>query len=139
MKEFKVLPTDEKFLSLFPEQKVMLYEGINHLPDSQILKSYTNLQKGIEDVRKKDSIAFIPKGIRNQMSNAFSKRGLDKKEIDRNLRMQGKIKKENLLSELQDQMDTLMGTKKQNYKGKTNPESLKKRQKLIDQYYKKNG
>jgi len=85
MNEFKVLPTDERFMNLFEEQKIALFEGINSLPESKILKKNIMMERKIKEIEDRKDEEFISRGLRKTMTAHMRMNGLSEEEINNHI------------------------------------------------------
>jgi hypothetical protein len=84
--KFNILPTDERFVNLYDEQKIALFEGVCSLPDQQSLKKNLMITKEIEKIEKKDDFSFLPKGTRKRLEENYKNSGYSNEAIQRKFR-----------------------------------------------------
>jgi len=135
MRQFKVLPTDERFQSLLYEEKVAIFEGFNYIAEDELLKQYITLTSKKEELEKKDPVSFLPDAAVRSMRHTFKKSGMKIAEINKHLRRQGEIKKQADIKQVQDQLDTFLGKKTQKTPKGPSEEVARKRANAIKRYY----
>lgn len=81
MDKFNVLPTDERFMNLYDEQKLAMFEGICHVPDMRYLKKQVVIDSKIEELKKKELEAFGSPGLIKRMEMTFKASGLPEPEV----------------------------------------------------------
>lgn len=88
-----------RFVNLYEEQKIALFEGLCCFPDQKVLKKNMIIAKKIKEINNKDDSEFISSGLKIRMQQQFEKNGLSKEEIEKKLKKIIKIKKEGELAE----------------------------------------
>lgn len=83
--KFQVLPTDPRFLALYDEQKVALFEGLTSIPELPVLKKRLQIQRKIDEVESTKPRDFVSKGILKNMTRMFKADGRTDEEIDKEL------------------------------------------------------
>jgi hypothetical protein len=94
MDKFNVLPTDERYLNLYEEQKVGLFYGINELPFLDNIKTVILKEKNTKDIETKNLEDFIPKERVTKLKEIYKKQGMTKEQIDAELERTAKAIKE---------------------------------------------
>jgi hypothetical protein len=109
MGEFKVLPTDPRFLELFDEQKVYIYEAVSSLPDIKLLKTVQGLMNEKEKIKKRDYKDFISSPALNFMVKTLRRQGSSEAVINAELKRQSEFKKKFDLEEVDSKIAALLG------------------------------
>lgn len=78
---FKVLPTDERFKSLYQDQMVMLYEALNDMPSLSLIKKVTYIIKEKKRIRRRSNDDYISPALENQMKKHLRRSGKSEAEI----------------------------------------------------------
>ena len=81
--KFNILPTDEKFLNLYDEQKIALFDGICSLPDQSSLRKNVMLANKIEEIENRSDSDFIGKGFIKRITKQHKEAGHTEKEINK--------------------------------------------------------
>jgi len=80
------LPTDIKFQSLYLEQKIALFEGVNNLPDHKEISKHLKITKALDRIKKKKPNELVSLGLIKNMRNAFKQQGMQDEEIERRIK-----------------------------------------------------
>jgi len=82
MDKFSVLPTDERFLSLYEEQKICLFNGICSLANNEDIKISVQRQERIEEMKSRPLESFASKGLLLSMRTTYKAAGMDNNQIE---------------------------------------------------------
>jgi hypothetical protein len=99
--KFSVLPTDERFLNLYEEQKAALFLGINDFPDLEHLKKVLIIKEKIREVNDKKLKDLVPKKRLEVMEMVFKKQGLSKDKIKEEINKYLRVEKQKILDKLE--------------------------------------
>jgi len=86
LSKFNILPTDIKFQSLYLEQKIALFEGVNNLPDHKEISKHLKITKALDRIKKKKPNELVSLGLIKNMRNAFKQQGMQDEEIERRIK-----------------------------------------------------
>lgn len=76
MRTFRVLPTDERFSSLYEEQKEFIFRLFYRIPDDADLKRMILVKEAIDELQARDAMDFLPKGSLTRMEQAYRRQGM---------------------------------------------------------------
>lgn len=99
--KFNVLPTDKKFIDLFSEQKIALFEGVCSLPDQESLKKNVLISRKEEEIKSRDDSTFINPGLKSVMEKQYRESGFSEDKIKNKIQEIIDTKKQMELSELE--------------------------------------
>lgn len=86
MDKFDVLPTDMRFINLYEEQKIALFEGINDLPERDQLKRTLAIMKKKEEIKSKKDEEFVSEGLIKRIKQVLRSRGASVEEIEKEIK-----------------------------------------------------
>jgi len=136
MKEFKVLPTDERFQALFPEQKVFIYEAYNYLPDNEMLKNVGTLLNQKEELKKKTYKQLIPASVIKNMRRAYKIQGLSRAETEKILEKQADTARGAQMKDIDKKLSAILGIRDYTSASREVPDDvLKRRGEAINKHY----
>ena len=98
--KFNILPTDKRFIDLFDEQKIAIFEGVCSLPDHKMIKKNILLTKKIEEIENKNDSIYMPKGLKETLEKKFGENGRSKDEINEMIKNMINSKKQNEIDKL---------------------------------------
>lgn len=81
MDKFSVLPTDEKFLNLYEEQKLAMFEGLCNLPDLKVVKKQVIIDGRIQGLKNMKLEEFGSPGLILKMQKTFESTGMPTEEV----------------------------------------------------------
>lgn len=84
--KFNVLPTDIKFMSLYEEQKVALFECLSMFPDISRIKKIVKVEEKINELKLKSVDEFGNPGMIKRMEEMYKSQGLENNEIREKIR-----------------------------------------------------
>lgn len=99
--KFVILPTDERFLNLYEEQKLALFEGVCSLPDQDSLKKNVIISRRKEEIKNKKDSSFLSKGLQIRMKEQYEKSGLSGEQIREKIKEIIESKRQVELAELE--------------------------------------
>jgi len=99
-KYFKILPKDEKFLSMDYEEKIVLFEGINNLSDERIIAKSYAIEREREKLMNMKDEEFISKKVVDNMRSIMMQQGIDEKEIQNQIHVMAETKRKDRLNNL---------------------------------------
>jgi hypothetical protein len=99
--KFNVLPTDKRFVDLYDEQKIALFEGVSILPDQKDLKANILYTKKIEEIKNKPDKEFINDGLKKRMIEQYKASGFSDIEISEKIKNIVETKRSLELKELE--------------------------------------
>lgn len=109
MEKFSVLPTDKRFLSLFEEQKIALFESINSLPDEKVLKKRILFNRKRKEAEEASPDQFVTPGMKKRMIEIFKAQGLNEEQVETRLKVQLKNIKDAELKNLDKMREEIDG------------------------------
>ena len=86
MDKFHILPTDERFLALEPEQKTCIFESIMNIADTNTLKYNYLRRKEIEELRYSSIDDHLSPGLIKRIKEAGAKIGKTKGQMEEELK-----------------------------------------------------
>jgi hypothetical protein len=86
MDKFNVLPTDIRFINLFEEQKIALFEGLMKLPERLDLKKSIILNEKLVEIQNKKDEDFISPGMMKRMKATMKAMGKTEEEINKEIK-----------------------------------------------------
>ena len=88
MDKFSVLPTDIRFINLYEEQKLSIFNGLCMLPDSDIVKRIIRSDDKIQEIKEKKDEEIMSPGLVSKMRQIFSAQGMDAQQIKNKIKEQ---------------------------------------------------
>lgn len=82
MEKFNVLPTDNRFLSLYEEQKVALFEAMSNMPDLTMIKDHVQRTRAILELKSRPLESFLSEGILDRMRLDLRAAGKSEREVE---------------------------------------------------------
>jgi hypothetical protein len=77
MEKFSVLPTEERFINLYEEQKLAIFVGLNNLPELNEMRIKIKNDQFVKSAMERPSIEFVDKNRIKNMKKYF----LDKQNM----------------------------------------------------------
>ena len=127
MREFKILPTDERFLSLCPEQKEIIFEAYNYLPDNETISLVVGITKKKKEIEDKKPEDYVSGSVKKNMRKAFERMRMPEDKIVEAIYNQGKQARDVELAEINKQLNQVLGIKDPDANTKKRDELLKRR------------
>jgi type I restriction-modification system DNA methylase subunit len=81
--KFNVLPTDDRFLNLYPEQKEALFYGLNELLPLEAIRERLFALLEYEELCKKPLKSFDPENRINNLKKIYKAQKMTDEEIDK--------------------------------------------------------
>ena len=100
MEKFSVLPTDEKFINLYEEQKTALFEAFNSLPGQETIKRRFYFLNARKELEEKPLIDFVQLGLKKRMEQTFKAQGIKDEQIAEKILAQARQIKDAELNKL---------------------------------------
>lgn len=82
MDKFSILPTDNRFLNLYEEQKAALFEGVCSLPDNKDIKRHKLISEKIEEIKNKKNDQLLSPGLIRNTEITLKKEGYTESQIN---------------------------------------------------------
>jgi len=79
--KFNILPTDIRFMSLYEEQKIALFECLSMFPDIDRIKKIVKVEEKINELKSKSVDEFGNPGMIKRMEEVYRNQGLENNEI----------------------------------------------------------
>jgi len=79
--KFNILPTDKKFIDLFDEQKIALFEGVCSLPNQESLRRNMAISKKEIEIKSKKDSDFVKPGLKKRMEQTYKESGFTNEQI----------------------------------------------------------
>lgn len=98
-----MLPNDEKFINLEEDQKIFLFNGINSLPTSEVLRESTIYRMAKAEIEDKKPEDFVNDNMKKSMYKALGSQKLTDDQIKDQIVKFGQSAKANKLQELEKQ------------------------------------
>lgn len=108
IENFKILPTDNRFVDLYEEQKIALFEGVCSLPNQENLKKTVIVNSQIEKVKNTKEEDFVSDGMKKSMRKSIEENYKDfdnnyiEKVLEKNIKNMGNKIKSQKIKELQE-------------------------------------
>jgi hypothetical protein len=100
-----VLPTDDRYLSLYEEQKIALFKGIMHNPDQSIVKIRMNIFEEIDKIKNTDYRKFLKPGTLKTMRATYSAQGINEEEAEKLIENFANVEKSRRLTEIKEKLN----------------------------------
>jgi len=81
---------------------MMIFEGVNQLPNLEVLRKLTVLLNKKEEIKDKKSKSFLSRALRMRMTKSLRKQGLSNFEIEERIRTMADQHKKIELNKIED-------------------------------------